>query len=89
MNLFAGVELFQIRRREFEETFTTDESASSSPIKDITAKFKHLRLPRPNIFKIFQRNKIPNENLVTISPTSPDLRNAANGTDVIQSMSLS
>ncbi|XP_037052222.1 uncharacterized protein LOC119085826 isoform X2 [Bradysia coprophila] len=65
----TGVDLFQLRRREFEETFTTeDDSASSSPIKDLTAKLKHLK-----ILKLFRRNKTSRENLVTISSINPDL----------------
>lgn len=73
--------MFQLRRREFEETFTTeDDSASSSPIKDITAKLKHLK-----ILKLFRRNKNSRDNLVTISSINPDMSNLRDsGTETIQ-----
>lgn len=75
-SVFIALEhLYQIQRREMEESFTSIESASPSRIKDMTASLKRIKLPRSQFSKIsqlFQRNKTSSSNLIDTSPELGD-----------------
>lgn len=73
LNFSVDIDLLQYQRRMFDESVTTCESASPSPIKDFTATLKRLKLSRPKFSKLFQRNKTPIESLTTNSTLNTSL----------------